>query len=349
MSLTSEKAAAARIEVRPVTRVEFRTYQDYPATVKPNANALADITALVRGRVTDVLVDVGQDVATGAILARLYSSDLGLAQASYLKAKAKLHVAEQAFKRAMMLLEEKVIGRAEYERREGDMMSARAEAREAGDRLAVLGMTTGDIRRLDREQKIHSSIPILAPFNGRVISRNVTRGQVLETNRALFSLADLSDVWVVANIPEKDVRFLRRAQSVEVRVSAYPGEVFPGTITYIGDVLDPETRTLRLRVTVPNRDGRLKPEFFALVRLYAQTEPNALVIPAEAVQQDGKDAAVFVQLDPQQFVRRSVVVGEEHGGMVRILDGVREGELVVTKGVLALTAEALGQQLEPAR
>jgi cobalt-zinc-cadmium efflux system membrane fusion protein len=349
MQLTPEKAAAAGIEVRPVVRGQVRTYQDYPATVKPNANSLAHITTLVRGRVTDVLVDLGQDVAAGTLLARLYSSDLGLAQSSYLSANAKFHVAEQAFERAKLLLEEKVIGRAEYQRREGDMLSARAETREARDRLSVLGMTRADIQRLDHEQQIHSSVPVQAPFNGRVISRNVTKGEVLETTRALFTIADLLDVWVIANIPEKDVRLIHRNQAVEVRVSAYPGEVFPGTITYVGDVLDPETRTLRLRVTAPNRDGRLKPEFFAQVRLYAQPEPNALLIAAEAVQQDGKDTIVFVQVDSQQFERRSVVVGDEHEGGVWIRDGVREGELVVTKGALALLAETLRHQLEPAR
>ena len=349
MRLTPAKAAAASIEVRPVVRGELRTYQDYPATVKPNANALAEITTLVRGRVTDVLVDLGQDVAAGTLLARLYSSDLGLAQSSYLRAIAKFHVAEQAFERAKLLLEEKVIGRAEYQRREGDMLSARAETREARDRLSVLGMTRADIQRLDHEQQIHSSVPVQAPFNGRIISRNVTKGEVLETTRTLFTIADLLDVWVIANIPEKDVRLIHRNQAVEVRVSAYPGEAFPGAITYVGDVLDPETRTLRLRVTAPNRDGRLKPEFFAQVRLYAQPEPNALLIPAEAVQQDGKDSIVFVQVDSQQFQRRSVAVGEEHEGTVWIRDGVREGELVVTKGSLALTAEAFRPQLEPAR
>jgi cobalt-zinc-cadmium efflux system membrane fusion protein len=349
MQLTPEKAAAVGIEVRPVVRGQVRTYQDYPATVKPNANALAHITTLVRGRVTDVLVDLGQDVAAGTLLARVYSSDLGLAQSSYLSANAKFHVAEQAFERAKLLLEEKVIGRAEYQRREGDMLSARAETREARDRLSVLGMTRADIQRLDHEQQIHSSVPVQAPFNGRVISRNVTKGEVLETTRALFTIADLLDVWVIANIPEKDVRLIHRNQAVEVRVSAYPGEVFPGTITYVGDVLDPETRTLRLRVTAPNRDGRLKPEFFAQVRLYAQPEPNALLVAAEAVQQDGKDTIVFVQVNSQQFERRSVIVGDEHEGRVWIRGGVREGELVVTKGALTLLAEALRHQLEPAR
>ncbi len=347
--LTPEKIAAARVDVRPVVRGEFRTFEEYPATVKPNANQLAEVTTLVRGRVTDVLVDVGQDVTTGALLARLYSSDLGLAQSSYLRAKAKLRVAEQAFERARLLLTEKVIARAEYQRREGDMIGARAEKREARDRLAVLGMAGEDIQRLDLEQQIHSSVPIQAPFSGRVILRNVTRGEVLETTRTLFTIADLSDVWVVANIPEKDVRLIHRNRVVEVRVSAYPGEVFPGTIIYVGDVLDPETRTLRLRVSVPNPDGRLKPEFFASVRLYAQSEPNALLVAAEAVQQNGKDMVVFVQVDSQQFERRSVVVGDEYEGKVWIRDGVREGERVVTKGALALTAEVLGQQLEPAR
>jgi cobalt-zinc-cadmium efflux system membrane fusion protein len=347
--LTPESVAGAGIEVQPVSRGEFRLHRDFPGTVQPNENELAEITALVRGRVVDVFVDMGQDVKAGMPLAQLDSSELGLAQASHLKASARLHESELAFERAQDLFQHKAISQAEFQKREADVKSVRAEAREARSRLEVLGMRPDEIQRLDREQTIRSSVPIRAPFEGRVIMRNITRGEVLEISHKMFSIADLSDVWVMANIPEKDVRFVHPRQTVEVRATAYPHEVFHGTITYIGDVLDPATRTMKLRVVVPNPDRRLKPEMFAAVRLYTQTESGVLALPIAAVQRVQNQPVVFVRLDDRSFEARSVKLGDESGDVVKLLDGLREGEPIVTKGSFTLKSELVKHQLEPAR
>ncbi|TAJ34971.1 MAG: efflux RND transporter periplasmic adaptor subunit [Nitrospirae bacterium] len=347
--LAPEAVAAAGIEVSPVARGLFRFHRDFPATVQPNKNKLAEVTTLVRGRAVDVYVDVGKDVKAGALLARLYSSDLGLAQASYLKTSAKLHEAELAFERAKGLLEDKAISLAELQKREAEAKSARAEAREARNRLEVLGMHEPDIQRLDREHTISSYVPISAPFAGRVIARNLAKGEVAETHHELFTVADLSDLWVVANIPEKDVRFIHRDQSVEVLVAAYPNEVFQGAITYIGDVLDAATRTMKLRVVVPNRDARLKPEMFATLRVYINTVTGVLTVPSAAVQRDQNRAVVFVQVEPGTFEARSVTLGDESGEVVKVLEGLREGEPVVTRGAFALKSEAEKHKIEPTR
>ncbi|MBM4121275.1 MAG: efflux RND transporter periplasmic adaptor subunit [Nitrospira sp.] len=346
--LKPEAAAAAGIEVSPVVRGEFRMHRDFPGTVQPNKNKLAEVTTLVRGRAVDVYVDVGQDVKGGDLLARLYSSELGLAQSSYLKANAKLREAELVFERARDLFRDKAVSQAEFQKREAELQSQRAEAREARDRLMLLGMHDEDIQRLDREQTISSYVPIQAPFAGRVIARNLAKGEVVETSHELFTVADLADVWVIANAPEKDVRFIRRDQVVEVLLPAYPHETFHGKISYVGDVLDPATRTMKARVVVLNPDRRLKPEMFATVRVYADPEA-ALMIPAGAVQRDRGEAVVFVQLDPQQFERRPVKLGEESRELVKVLDGLQENDRVVTKGAFVLKSEALEHQLEPAR
>jgi membrane fusion protein, heavy metal efflux system len=347
--LKPEAAAAAGVEVRPVARGAFRIHRDFPATVQPNKNKLAEVTTLVRGRATDVYVDVGADVHGGALLAKLYSSDLGLAQSTYLKTAAKLHEAELAYERAKSLFEDKAISLAELQKREAEVKSARAEAREARDRLQVLGLHEPDIQRLDREHQIQSSVSISAPFAGRVIARNLAKGEVVETHHELFTVADLSEVWVVANIPEKDVRLIRRDQAVEIRLAAYPQEVFQGTITYVGDVLDPATRTMQLRVTAPNRGGRLKPEMFATVRVYTNTVPDALTVPMASVQRDQGQAFVFVQTEPGLFETRAVQLGDESEDVVKVSNGLREGELLVVKGAFALKSEADKHKLEEVR
>ena len=348
--LTAEEIERAGISVETVARTEFRIARDFPGTVEPNQHALANITTLVRGRVIDVYTDLGKQVKAGDLLALLYSSELGMAQSMYLKAKAKLYVAERAYQRAQTLLKEKVIGVAEAQRREGDMVSARAEKREAQDRLRLLGMRDDLIASLDRDQQIRSYVPIVAPFDGRVIARDLTKGEVVETTARLFQVADLSEVWVTANIPEKDIPYIHTNdlvanQLVEVRVKAYPAQVFSGKITYVGDVLEPSTRTMRLRLELPNPDGRLKPQMFATVRVYSDPEPGVLTLPEGAIQRDRTRQFVFVQRDPQIFEVRDVKVSESNGHTVKVLDGLREGELVVTKGAFVLKSELLGSQI----
>ncbi|MGD9727194.1 MAG: efflux RND transporter periplasmic adaptor subunit, partial [Nitrospiraceae bacterium] len=273
--LTSEEASSAGLVVQTAARIDYRSHRDFPGTVTPNQHALADITALVRGRVIDVYADLGQEVKAGSLLALLYSGELGMAQSAYLKAGAKLYVAERAYRRAEVLLKEKVIGLAEAQRREGEMISARAEKRESQDRLLLLGMTEEEIRKMDRDQTIRSYVPILAPFDGRVINRNLTKGEVVETTEKLFAVADLSEVWVLGNIPEKDIPFIRQegagpSQKIEILLNAYPNEVFHGTITYVGDVLEARTRTMNLRIEVKNPDRKLKPEMYATIRVYSE-------------------------------------------------------------------------------
>ena len=346
--LTSEELARTVIEVTPVARGQLRVPREFPATVQANENELAEVTTLIRGRVVKVHVDVGQDVKKGALLTMLHSTDLGLAEGAYLKSAAKLHEAKLAYERARDLHEHKVVSLAELLRREAAMKTAQAEAREARNRLELLGVPREEVERLDREDTIKADVPLRAPFDGRVIMRNITRGEVVEMEQKLFTVADLSDVWVVGNVPEKDVQYIRKDQKVDVIVSAYPHAIIPGTITYIGDVLDPATRTMRLRVTVLNPDRLLKPEMFATVLVYAAATPDALTLPIEAIQNGPTGTIVFVQQGTNDFEVRPVKVGNEQGEVVTVLEGVSAGEQVVTKGSFVLKSEMERHKIEPA-
>jgi len=344
--LPPDELARSGVAVQSVGRTAFHMYRDFPGIVRPNENALADITPLVRGRVVEVHADLGQMVAPNQVLAVLYSSDLGLAQSAYLKARAQRHVAEQAYQRAQFLLNEKVIGQAEAQRREGEMISTRAEAQEAGERLRLLGMGAKDIRALEQTHTIRSQVPIVAPFAGRVIARNITRGEVVETTQKLFVVADLSTVWVVGNVSEKDIAYVHQAatgpnQPVEVHVTAYAGEAFQGTVAYVGDVLDPATRTMQVRLTVANPTGRLKPEMFTTIRIASAQEMDTLVVPESAIQQDRDRTFLFVQQAPGVFEARTIRLGHRNGTVAEVLDGIREGDAVVTEGAFILKSELL--------
>ena len=346
ITLSAEESSRVGLVVQPVARSDFRTHRDFPAIVQPNQRNMAEITTLVRGRVVEVYADLGQEVKANAPLAILYSSELGLAQSAYLKAKAKLHVAEQAFNRAQFLLQEQVIGEAELQRRQAELLSAQAEGNESHDRLKLLGMNDEEFRRLERSRQIRSVVPIVAPFGGRIIGRKLTRGEVVETTENLFVIADLSEVWVLANIPEKDIPFVHSVHAsggtqVDVRINAYPKEVFKGTITYVGDVLDPVTRTMQLRIELPNQDGRLKPEMFSTIRLYSESQPDRLAVPEAALQRDQGRILVFVQRGVNEYEMREVHIGESNGTLTSILGGLNEGEPVVTHGAFVLKSELL--------
>jgi len=348
LRLTPEESSRMKLELAPVGQGQLLTHREFPATVQANENELAEVTTLIRGRVVKVHVDVGQDVKKGALLALLHSIDLGVAEGDYLKAEARQHEAELAHARAKELYENKAVSLAELLRREAAMRTAQAEALETNNRLELLGVPPDEIERLDQQHTIKADVPLRAPFDGRVIMRHITRGEVVETHQKFFTVANLTDVWVVGNVPEKDVRFIRKDQRVDMVLAAYPHAIFSGTITYIGDTLDPATRTMRLRVTAPNPDRLLKPEMFAVIRVYAASNPDDLSVPIEAVQNGPAGTMVFVQRGTGEYEARTVTLGDEQGDLVQVLDGVRAGEFVVTKGSFSLKSEMERHKIEPA-
>lgn len=347
LHLTQEELSRMRLVLVPVRQGQLLSHRQFPATVQANHNELAEVTPLIRGRVVKVYVDVGQDVKQGALLAMIHSVDLGLAEGDYLKAKARLEEAERSHVRAKELYDGKAVSLAELQRREAAMKTAQAEIREAKNRLELIGVPGEEIERLDREQTIKAEVPLRAPFDGRIIMRNLTRGEVVETDQKLFTVANLTDVWVIGNVPEKDLQFIRKDQKVNVVLAAYPHAIVTGAITHIGDVLDPATRTMRIRVTVLNPDRLLKPEMFAIVSVHGASNEDTLSVPLSAVQDGPVGKMVFVQREAGTFEARTVKLGNEEGDVVEVLEGVRAGEQVVTKGSFALKSEMERHKIEP--
>ncbi|CUS39654.1 efflux RND transporter periplasmic adaptor subunit [Candidatus Nitrospira nitrificans] len=347
-----EKAMAERgITVEPVKRQPFRSHRDFPGTIELNRRKVANLTTLVRGRAIEVHVDLGQEVERGTLLATLESREFGDAQSAYLKAKSTLYVVTRAYERAQALLKEDIISVAEGQRREGDMVRAQAELRESYQHLRLMGMSGEQIKELARSRSIHPRIYITAPFQGFVIARNIAVGEVVEVTETMFVVADLSEVWVFANIPEKDISFILNSERTggrqigELHVHAYPDEVFRGTVTYVSAVLDVATRTMDLRLELPNPGLKLKPDMYATIRMYSSPTSNALTVPENAVQRDHERRFVFVRIDSGTFEARDVKLGDSNGTQVMVLNGLREGEPVVTNGGFTLKAELTGEEL----
>ena len=332
-----------RVAVRPI-RTALKAQA---GKILPNENRLAHLSARVPGHIVAVYANLGDRVKKGDRLLLMDSPAYGTAQLEYRKARTSLSVTEKALERATALLDRGAIGAGEQQRREADYENARADLHEAEEKLHLLGMTEREIQRLAARTLPHAEVArvtLQAPFTGDVIERNATVGEVVDPNKTLFTVADLSTVWVRADFPEQQAGQLKTGLTVEVRVSAYPDTVFRGAITYIAAVIDPATRTVMARADVSNVDGRLRPEMFAEVTLVTD-EQSVLSVPRTAVQQVGSRTVAFVVQGPRRFEPRDVTLGQASREYIQVLSGVVAGEEVVTQGSYAIKSEHLREQL----
>lgn len=332
-----------RVALRPIRTV----LKAQAGKILANENRLAHLSARVPGRIVAVYADLGDRVKKGDRLLLLDSLAFGAAQLEYRKARTALRMAEKALERATALLDRGAIGAGEQQRREADYENARADLHEAEENLHLLGMTEREIQRLTAKTLPHAGVArvfLRAPFTGDVIERNATIGEVIDPNKTLFTVADLSTVWVRADFPEQQAARLKTGLIIEVRVSAYSDTTFRGAITYVGAVIDPATRTIKAHADVPNPDSRLRPEMFAEVTLVTDGQ-SVLSMPRASVQQVGSRTVAFVVRGPRRFESREVTIGQASGDYIQLVAGLVVGEEVVTEGSYALKSELLREQM----
>jgi len=207
-------------------------------------------------------------------------------------------------------------------------------------------MTETEMKGLGDKDSERSQVAISAPFRGTVIQRHATLGEVVEPASTLFTIADLSTLWGMAEVPEQDIAKVEKGLFVEVSVSSYSGEVFRGKITYVSETIDPSSRTVKTRVEVDNSMGRLKPEMFATFRIILRETEKVLSIPDAAIQREGGKTIVFVPKGEGRFEKRAVEIGPEISGYHPVLSGLAEGEKIITKGAFILKSETLKGQME---
>lgn len=332
-----------RVALRPI-RTALKAQA---GKILANENRLAHLSARVSGHIVAVYANLGDRVKEGDRLLLIDSPAYGEAQLDYRKARTTLSVMEKALERAQALLDRGAIGAGEHQRREADYENARADLHEAEEKLHLLGMTEREIQRLAAKTLPHAEVAqvsLRAPFTGEVIERNATIGEVIDPNKSLFTVADLSTVWVRADFPEQQAGRLKTGLTIEVRVSAYPDTMFHGAITYVGAVIDPTTRTVTARADVANPEGRLRPEMFAEVTLVTD-EQSILSVPRAAVQQVGSRTVAFVVRGPRRFESREVTLGQASSEYVQVVAGLAAGDEVVTQGSYALKSEYLREQM----
>lgn len=349
----------AKAETRPLQEMIHAT-----GSVGPNETRVAHLRTIARGRIQKVYVRLGDHVRNGQPLAAYDNIELGeltgqygVGQAALKRAEAQAEVAKRSLERAKGLVDLGAIAKGELERRSAEYASAvseintqRAELAKTEEKLHRFGMTDQQIRAADEKGEGHShreasQTVLTAPFAGVITAYNVAEGEPVETNQELFTLADLSIVWVQADIFEKDIAAVRKGQTVQIMTDAYPGQTFTGRITYVGDVLDPKTRTAKVRCEVNNADGRLKLEMFATIALPSPVGRSTVMIPAAAIQTVDDKPIAFVRTAADQFRARELTIGVKSGEWIEVKSGVEQGESVATAGSFTLKSLLLRERI----
>lgn len=328
---------------------EFREIADtlrVPGQVEADERTLVRVGANVTGRIVEVNAMLGDKVDSGTVLAKISSPELTKAQLAFLRASSQTTLAERAAERAHQLLMADVIGGAELQRRESELQVFRAELSAATDQLRILGVSSSALRNLAKLGHILPSVEITVPTKGVVIERNVAVGQVVKPSDQLFTIADLSSVWVVGDVPEQSASRVADDQHVEIYIPALGGEKrLEGRIVYVADTVDSETRTVMVRTSVNNEKLKLKPAMLANMYI-TYVSQKQLVIPEEAVVREDNHNYVFVAQGNDTFMLIPVELGSAVNHMRPVLKGLTIEKRVVLDGAFHLNNERKRADLE---
>lgn len=317
---------------------EFREVLRVPAAASVDETRVARIGSSVTGRVTELKGVVGQNVTRGETLAVLNSTELSNAQLGFLKAFSAKMLAERAAQRAKQLFEADVIGAAELQRRETELSQAEAEMSAAHDQLVVLGMSEKAIAKLEQARTVNSQSVIVSSIAGTIIERNVSPGQVVQPADAVFTVADLSRLWIQAEIPEKQSELVKVGDVVHVQIPALGNKDIEGRIVFVSSTVNPETRTVTARTEVANPDRAIRPAMLATMLIQDRPQQRAL-LPVNAVIREGNRDYVFASKGDNKYTLTAVFLGPETNGMRPILEGPPAGTTVVTEGAFHLNNE----------
>lgn len=333
--LTEADIKAAGIRTEEADEAEVHERIAVTATIQANQDRLAHVAPRVPGRIVGITAKLGDRVKAGQALASLDSIEIGEAHSAYRQADSQFKLAQADFERAEKLHAEQIVPEKDYLRSRSELEKARANLRATTDKLRLMGVAPSHDG---------SVFPLAAPFAGTVIEKTAVLGELAQPDKSLFTVADLSVVWIEANLFEKDLGKIKVGATVGVSVAAYPDELFKGRLTYISSVMDKESRTIKARVEVANADGRLKPDMFANAAIDTATAGKALTVPTGAVLLLEGKKTVFVR-EKDGFEKREVELGDNLGGRFVVKDGIEAGEAVVVEGAYALKARLLKSKI----
>jgi cobalt-zinc-cadmium efflux system membrane fusion protein len=314
--------------------------------VLANQHRTAIVSYPFTARVARIDVRVGAWVEAGQELVVLQSEEVGAATSEFYKADADFQLAQLDHERETLLFESGVGAQKNSLAAEAALRVAQASLDAAEKKLHVLGFSEEEVTILTDSHQVNPIIALFSPIAGKVVSNNVVLGEMVDESTEILTIMDPRLLWVDAEIYEKDIAKLRTGQNVAISVPAYPNDTFNGSITYISDVLNDDTRTITVRTEVPNADNRLKPGMFASVIIELDTNGGAIAVPVEAVLDDEGARLVFIRTGPRQFEPRHVTTGTREDGFVEIVSGIEVGEEIVTTGNFQLKSKLYEALLE---
>ncbi len=353
VSLEPSAIERAGITVTTVTAGATGDGLRAPGVVEPDGYTRVSVTPLIGGRITRVSAELGQRVQRGQTLAEIFSPELAELHTRYISARAQLEAHEQELARTEKLVQIGGASRQELERIHAEHTARRADVQSAASRLQILGLSAAAIETLDSEKAADATVRVPSPIAGVVTERAANVGLNVDQATQLFTVVDITSVWVVADLYEKDFSRVRVGTPARITTAAYPNLALDGRVSYIDPQVSPATRTAKVRVEVPNARAELRFGMYAEV-LFGDVGGNSTpMVPRSAVQNVGDRTVVYVMdvRQPGKFVEREVGVGAVSGDRVSVLYGVDIGDKVVGVGSFHLRAERerLGRRQTPTR
>ncbi|HYN09785.1 MAG TPA: efflux RND transporter periplasmic adaptor subunit [Vicinamibacterales bacterium] len=341
LTLTSEALSRAGIQTSVVHVGPMTRDIAVPGVVEPNAYRQVTVSAVAAGQVRSVPAELGAHVRSGQTLATIHSPELAEAERVYVSMKADLAAAHQRLVRLESLVKIGAASREELEATQAEHTKHATDVEGARARLLLLGVSPDQVNALVDASRIDPLLTVPAPASGVITQRAINRGQNIEASTELFTIVDLSTVWIVGDVYERDLGRVRLGNRATMTTPALPGQTWKGAVTYIDAQVTAETRTARLRIETSNPGERLRLGMFVDVLLSDAAATNVLMVPRSAVQTIGNQSVVYVADQAQQgrFVERVVGLGRVSGDDVEVIAGLTDGERVVTLGSFFLRAE----------
>jgi membrane fusion protein, heavy metal efflux system len=354
VEMTSEAQQRAGVAMAPVTTVPMTQFLRVTGSVQPVDSSIAHVRPLSRGRLQEVHVKLGDRVSGGQVLAQLDNIEAGEFIAQYNAARSErqrltiqLAAQQRQVERNRRLAEIGASPQKDYEFSLAEQQALEETIRGQESTIAAISVRLRrfGINEADAGTSASASTSIRAPFAGVITHMDAAPGEVVDGGAELFSVADLSTVYVQAQVYEKDLGSVRVGQSASIATDAYPALQFPGRVVSVGDLIDPQTRTVSVRCQAPNPNGRLKLDMFATIQFPTLTQRAALSVPSDAIQTIQNKTVVFAQTSPTRFDVRPVETGVTNEGRTEILRGLKKDEKVVSRGAFAVKSVLLAKDL----
>jgi cobalt-zinc-cadmium efflux system membrane fusion protein len=337
--LTPEMIQRAGIRIVEATKGTATTRLHLPGVVQPNAYKNIDVTSLVAGRITQVRAELGQRVMQNEMLATVYSPELADAQTAFIAARSQLAAHDLALARTQRLFAIGAASRQELEKMDAEKADMTRAVETARAKLVLLGVPEDKAQRIASPADVITTFDVKSPIAGIITKRTVNPGLNIDPAAPLFTVTDLSTVWIVADLFERDFASVGVGSPVTITTTAYPGLELRGRVNYIDPQLQAETRTAKLRAEVVNGADRLRLGMFVDVSIAGRSGRSVVMVPKTAVQMMGTQSVVFVSTGPGRFAQRNVTPGDTMGNEIAISSGLDAGDMVVAEGAFFLRAE----------